>query len=423
MDLMTLKLRAVSAVSVQSGTAVPLLPQLSFPNDAGLVGLSNLFDAGWVWDQIHIKLPKVEADPISISMRQLSHAPGIAAIASYTIEYAESSLNSPCHFSIDLRNNRAPIVCIYPNDRYLPGLFQAADSSAALNLVNKHVFNIPRRRIHVSVVRYRPSNRAVLKHRSGRVRFYARAVRPRSVPRLLGASRLGSHSDFVLPRIAGVWKEGGVIWISEIPGKNLRKNIRSGELPSSDELLDLLASLWNLPVLESPVRPREFDLKGAYTRARRGISFALVNNHLGRQLLSDSVNSLTPFVENWRPTSTAHNDLYDDQMVVLPDGRIALADFEDIGLGDPMLDVGNCLAHALWASKFAPETAAASQRRFYDEFRATAIDTCGWEESELSLREAVCLFRICTNPLRRPQPDWSGKVIAGLQLVNELANS
>ncbi len=69
-------------------------------------------------------------------------------------------------------------------------------------------------------------------------------------------------------------------------------------------------------------------------------------------MLADAVNSLSPLVEQWRPISIAHNDFYDDQVSVLPDGRLALVDIEDVGLGDPLLDVGNCLAHTHWAYRF-----------------------------------------------------------------------
>ena len=40
--------------------------------------------------------------------------------------------------------------------------------------------------------------------------------------------------------------------------------------------------------------------------------------------LDDASRSLDSFVHSWRPAGIAHNDFYDDQMLVLPDGRIAL---------------------------------------------------------------------------------------------------
>ena len=121
------------------------------------------------------------------------------------------------------------------------------------------------------------------------------------------------------------------------------------------------------------------------------------------------------------PNSIAHNDFYDDQLVVLPDGRLALVGFEDIGLGDPMLDIGNFLAHSLWASRFGNQSAAESQLGLHAGLRSAALEKFGWAESELAMREAVCVFRICTNAIRRPRAAWMQRVLSGLKLVNEIA--
>jgi len=37
------------------------------------------------------------------------------------------------------------------------------------------------------------------------------------------------------------------------------------------------------------------------------------------------------FVEAWRPSTVAHNDFYDGQLLVLPDGRAALVDMSREG--------------------------------------------------------------------------------------------
>ena len=118
--------------------------------------------------------------------------------------------------------------------------------------------------------------------------------------------------------------------------------------------------------------------------------------------LKQATCALDPFVETWQPTCIAHNDFYDDQMLALPDGRIAIVDLEEAGLGDPMLDVGNFLAHLRWSSCFAPDQEAKFSESYHDAFRASAMEKFGWDGLELDLREATCLFRISTNAVRRP---------------------
>ena len=114
----------------------------------------------------------------------------------------------------------------------------------------------------------------------------------------------------------------------------------------------------------------------------------------------------------------AHNDFYDDQMLVTHDGRIALVDFEEAGPGDPMLDVGNFLAHLHWASRFGRHRENDASGAYHPVFRQAALDRFRWSEMDLAFREAVCLFRICTNTIRRPQEDWRDTLAKGLSLVN-----
>ena len=99
----------------------------------------------------------------------------------------------------------------YSEDPYLPGLNEAVSVEPALRLVNNHVLSVPARRIRVDMVKYRIGNHAVLRHRLGRVNFYARVMRPNVLGPLRRATTLVQHSGFVAPRLAGCWQEGGVV--------------------------------------------------------------------------------------------------------------------------------------------------------------------------------------------------------------------
>ena len=134
--------------------------------------------------------------------------------------------------------------------------------------------------------------------------------------------------------------------------------------------------------------------------------------------LDNATKRLDPFVKAWRPTVLAHNDFYDDQMLVMPDGRIALVDFEETGAGDPILDIGNFLAHLKWMLLFTRRGEKDASGTYYETLRQTALERFSWTAAELDLREAVCLFRVCTIAVRRPKPDWRARLEAGLSLVN-----
>lgn len=84
-----------------------------------------------------------------------------------------------------------------------------------------------------------------------------------------------------------------------------------------------------------------------------------------------------------------------------------------------MLDVGSFLAHLSWSVLFGRKSSAVTAKRYQQELRGAARERFGWSARELALREAVCLFRVCTNTIRHPRSDWYGKLEKGLALVRE----
>lgn len=380
-------------------------------------GLAALFDRGWVREAYRRRFGGGGAVPHRVFLFQVRHSPGRRILVTYRVELPPRDYLPSEYFTLLLNRGGDVKAFRYPRDPHLPGLVGVADPVSAHRLVGQHVLAFPARRLRVELVRYRPASRAVLRHSVGKARFYVRAIRPRDLEPLLGAATLIQGSGFAAPRIAGVWEEGAVVWLAEIPGRNLRRALRDGNPPNPDALLAGLETIWRLPGHTAGAGP--FNLAGRYRHAKRLIGHAL--RHRGgdsRNLMTTSTRTLDPFVDAWEPSTVAHNDFYDDQMIILPDGRISLVDFEEAGPGDPMVDVGNFLAHLRWNSTFRPAVEDAIGA-YHHRFRQAALDRFGWNPAELDLREAVCLFRICTNPIRRPRPDWHRKLEAGLRLVNE----
>lgn len=405
-------------MTVADATSLALAPRIDFPADRGVRGLPLLFDGAWVWEAYSEAFGSSKASPRQIRVRQFSHSPGRSALVSYVLDWPEDAYLPPEQFSVRVTGNKPAEVWRFPNDRQLPGLADAADPDTALKLINRHVLAVPARRVRVEVVRYRPGSRAVLRHSIGKVTLFVRVMRPAAVGPLVAAAQVIGRSDFVVPRLAGHWGEGGVVWLSRIPGKNLRQYIRRGGQPDPSVILDGLDSLWREPTKAATGRP--FNLKSLYRRAKRILGHATGGSDEARGSLQSAARVLDPFVAGWQPSSLAHNDFYDDQMLILPDGRIALVDFEETGPGDPMLDAGNLLAHLRIQSGLGRGSAAAAARAYHGMFRRTALDRFSWNERELDLREAVCLFRICTSTVRNIRPDWERRLAKGLSLVNQV---
>ncbi len=398
-------------------TVAPLYPEVDFPEDSSLGELPKLFAPEWVWGSFCQQFGQPENDPHQIRIRQFSHSLGRSAIISYEVEWDPEDYLPSQHFTVRIDRDKPAEIFRFPDDPSLPGLNEAADPEGALRLLNRHVLAVGSRRARVEVIRYRPGSRAVLRHSVGKTRFYARVMRPSGAAPLLAARDPIARSSFVLPRLAGYWEAGGVAWMSEIPGRNLRRQIRRGHAPDPTPLLDGLESLW----AQSPAAPggQSFNLAAAYRRAKRAFTHKVRDDDAALRSLTDATRALDPFVESWQPTALAHNDFYDDQMLVLPDGRMALVDFEEAGPGDPMLDVGNFLAHLSWRARLGRQRENDATGSFRSLFRDAALERFQWSDRALALREAVCLFRVCTNTIRHPQADWRSRLVAGLSLVNE----
>lgn len=360
---------------------------------------------------------KPEADPLEVRVLEISRVRGGTARATYEAEWPEDVYIPNLRFTLLQEEAGTVRVFRFPDDPDLPGLASAANPETALTLIKKHVMSIPPRRIRVEVVRYRPGNHAVLRHRLGKARFYARVMKPPAMAAYLDAAELVARSSFSVPRIAGRWREGAVVWTSEIPGQNLRQYIRAGKQPDPDALLDGLESLWSVPAEAGNGHP--FNLSGRYRGAKQEIKNAVRDHVDARREFDRAVAALDPFIRSWQPTGTAHNDFYDDQMLILPDGRLVLVDFEETGPGDPMLDVGNFLAHLRWSAMTGTEKRAAIRMEYHGIFKDAALGRFGWDEHELARREGICLFRTCIFPVIRPRPDWAERLRRGLALVNE----
>ncbi len=386
-----------------------------FPADPKLPDLPKLFDPQWVWQNCQARLPAGQGAPQRIRIHHFIHNIGKSATVSYEVGWSQDQYLPSEYFVATVRRNGSLMVNRYPQDRRLPGLVQAARPDAALRLVNEHVLQLPARRARVQLIRYRPAYRAVLRHIIGKVRLYARVVRPADFQPFLAAYERSRQSGFALPGLAGHWAEGGLMWLTEVRGKNLRLLVRKGKPPPPDPLLHSLELLWGASLDNSNVRP--FNLERAYRRALRSFRHNLRDFHEPARALNHVAESLDPFVRSWRPSCMAHNDFYDDQMLLLRDGRIALVDFEEIAPGDPMLDIGNFLAHLRWSARFARASRADNCRQYHDMLRDAALERFRWNPQSLARREAVCLFRVCTNAIRHPKADWKDKLSAGLSLV------
>ena len=398
-----------------------LEPVVTLPVDDGLPGLPSLFDTKWVWREYRDQFGEPESPPERIRPQQIRYQPGRRALASYVVEWQWDKWVVEDQFAVELAAGKPQRMFRYPDDPYLPGLRRAASALEAHELLANHVLIAPRV-LRVETVRYRPGTRAVLRYyaRRGRAQgdqpsLFARVMPPKRVSRLLSATRLAKRSGFALPKLAGYWPEGGSVWLTTIPGETVRARIRKGDPPDPERILDRLAGLWSTAAKADEGQP--LNLRGGYLITQRLLSQVLEGEE-ARRLLQLAMDTLGPFSESWEPSTLAHNDFYDDQVLITPQGQLALADYEEMGPGDPLLDVGNLLAHLRWMARFGISTEQCDSYR--RGVRVAALDRFGWDSSELDMREAYAIFRLSGNPFRQLRSNWHQATETGLTMVAEV---
>ena len=405
------------ASSVAPAAGVPVHPKVEFPRDPRLGDLQKLFSPDWVYTAYSSLVGGDDPVPDQFSIRQVSYVPGRAAIVSYFAEWHPDAYIPPQQFIARLDQGKPVEVFQFPNDKSLPGLPQAVDPDAGSQAGQQARSRVrgaenAGRRGPLPAWEIGPCCVTGLGNWGSTYESCGRL--PSGHSWIAGKSSPGPASWRLGSRAIG--PGGGVVWLSEIPGQNLRRLIREGAQPDSDTLLHGLETLWSGGDAGRAGRP--FNLAGTYRRAKR--SFRYLGDGATSALVSRITETLDPFVESWCPSAVAHNDFYDDQVLVLDDGRLALVDLEEAGPGDPLLDVGNFLAHLRWSARFGRQREGNGAASYHGEVRNAALERFAWRERDLSLREAVCLFRICTNAIRHPREDWRDRLRSGLSLVSEV---
>ncbi len=388
--------------------------------DEGLPWLFLLFDNQWVWQTFCTQFGPPEELPQRIRPRQFRYQPGIRALVSYVAEWERGRWVVEDQFAIEMVVGKPQRVFRYPDDPYLPGLRPAASGPEAHQLLAKYA-SISPHKLRVEAVRYRPGSRAVLRHiaswrtaRVGKLTLFVRVMPPVRMSRLLKAAEIVERSGLALPQLAGCWAEGGVVWFSRMPGNNVRTHIRKGKPPEPEKILDALVKLWSTSI--KPGEGHPLDLLGGFHMTQRLLTH-LLREKAARQRLQRVIEVLTPFSEAWRPSALAHNDFYDDQVFLTPDGHLALVDFEETGPGDPLFDVGNMLAHMRWMARFG--IAREAYDKYRHQIRSAALNRFGWKAPDLDLREALAIFRLSANPFHQLQRNWPKAIETGLSLVVE----
>lgn len=277
-----------------------------------------------------------------------------------------------------------------PADPALPGLASALDPPSVKKMLAD--IGVTTSRVDIVLRAYRPTRRAVVQVDTETARIYLKLGRPRSVALLHETHKMMAEM-LPVPMSLGYDAELGIVVMPSGRGRTLRDTLDAGgELPSAEELDDLLAAI-PPPLAESGSRS-PIDKLGSL----RVLLDAIVPDQRSR--IDDLVGRIG--TEGPGELVPAHRDFHDGQVLV-EGGRItALLDVDTHGKGHPADDPSTMIGHLISRRPHAqsPERIDA----FADGLVKHWTDRV--DRREVKRRQAAVMLGLATGPFRVQQEGW-----------------
>ncbi|MGH2714507.1 MAG: aminoglycoside phosphotransferase family protein, partial [Thermoleophilaceae bacterium] len=318
----------------------------------------------------------------------------------------------PPHVRAALLEDVGGLLQIYPVDRDLPALVRAAAPRKMGRLLGELLRHDGRLRLRVEIVRYRPGRKALLRYqlRCGERRYvYAKAY---AGPRAAHQHRLSNAlaaAGVPVPPVLGTVPQLEMVVHAAADGRPLLALRDVTEYASPlRAAAETLARLHGASIEGLRSVPADHDAS-LVRRSAETLAVLLPEHDLWIHELAAAIAAALAAIPERR--APIHGDFYDDQVLV-SDGRVTLLDFDEARLGNPLVDVGNFLAHV---SAKLSDTGAADAAR--ETFRAAYLARCGGDARTLALFEACAMLQLAVGPFRRLQRDWPDAVLRLLRLA------
>jgi aminoglycoside phosphotransferase len=273
------------------------------------------------------------------------------------------------------------------------------------HLAAAHLHDLVGAPLHLDVVAYRPTERAVIRVCGPRREIYVKVVAPASVAAIVRRHVALSDAGIPVPRV--LRSGSGWIAMEALNGTTLRDRLKqgTGALPSPERIRELLASLASVDLDDVvPVRSRLDD-------APHHAAMLAAVMPGARCRLADMVERLSEQATP-RLTATTHGDLHEAQLIVDDTAITGLVDIDDVGRGDPLDDVATLVGHL----RFRAATTGLDRITSFAE-HVRSVFARGHDERHLDLHIAGVLIGLATGPFRIQQPDWDVTTRRVLDLV------
>lgn len=260
--------------------------------------------------------------------------------------------------------------------------------------------------LHIEVVAYRPTERAVVRMYGERGEIYVKVVAPATTDSLIARhDALGAAG---LPVPAVLRSGPGWIAMEALRGTTLRERLKAGNqhLPAPGCFHRMLETLSAVHLHDAaPVRSRVDDV------GHHAAMLATVLPDAGGRLAEIAGRLSGPSMHS--AVGTVHGDLHEAQLIVDDDEITGILDIDDVGCGDPLDDVATLVGHLRFR-------AASSADPRVDDYAASvrAALSHGFDDADVDRHVAAVLVGLATGPFRIQQEHWETTTLEVLDMVD-----
>ena len=403
--------------------------------DHRIAGLGTILDPERLVSAVHAQLGRAVIDQARLDY--IRYKPGMNCIARYVVRVADKTVNAyakahgpdaqckmgkssirkasdttfgPGRILLDDENI---VFSFFPNDAKIKAMQSLVDEGKRERLLS-NVFGQDRRPDNVEFdkpLNYKPERRYVVRLTRGGtdfalVKFHTRQGYHRALCNQPGTNLIG-HCE-----------RRAVIAYRWIAGETLRDVCISGRMePFHIDATARALSEFHSGATEAMALPDRSAQIDAIESLGAQIGFLLP--HLQTRAVRVA-RKLAAWLDNHRPVqSPVHGDFYDKQVVIRDNGAV-LIDMDEARLDDPLVDVGNFIAHM--ERQVVSRVLSRSQCQQQTEALISSYRHYGGVVSEPQLRGflALGLFRLLHQPFRDFEESWPERIQEILTRVEKL---
>jgi aminoglycoside phosphotransferase (APT) family kinase protein len=259
--------------------------------------------------------------------------------------------------------------------------------------------------VHIDVVAYRPTERAVVRLHGDRGEIYVKVVPPATTDSLIARHRALGKAGLPVPSVL----RSGPGWIAmeTLRGTTLRERLKSGtsRLPEPDRYRRMLEVLSAVHLDDAaPVRSRIEDAPH-----HAAMLATVLPGARGRL---DEIAGRLSAPPMRSAVGTVHGDLHEAQLVVDDDDVIGLLDIDDVGRGDRLDDVATLVGHL----RFRAATSAGPRIDDYAS-RVRGALSHEFDDGDVDRHVAAVLVGLATGPFRIQQEHWEATTLQVLDMI------